>query len=585
MAEFVQRALEQMLPELEDMQENNLFTRDEIRALVKKRTHYEYQLQRRVVRKIDFIRYIKHEMNLEAERNNRKRKLGIYNKKKTVDFAIINRIHRLYQKALRKFRSDSKLWLEYIAFSKNMGSTKVVSKAFSRMLQAHPYRSEFWILAAKWEFEDNKDIDNARRIMQLAIRRNSTSKSLWPEYFRLELLYVDKMRKRRQVLNISEPNQDDSGEMSDEFFANKIADVVYQNAVKAIPDDIEFRMSFIGIYKLFESTKQYRDAIYNSLLDDFPDQEASWHFFAEKEYDDHPDINALPGNEIEDLIERVQLRYEEGLKQLNTVQMWDYYLSWYYEKVVLTSPTCLSKLEILLEIFEKAAAGKKLSENKYFLWIKILQKIRKDQDIPAVLEKYIRDFNSELQSWKFYLTLLLSYQEVYEEHDIENGFDKALKCLPVKTSIPIWQLRLEWYLTSKPKLVNTFLEKTINLSPEIAKPMQERYLEWTALNKSIRKVRKVYTNLIANSLVSIEFLCMCVDIEQQQAPPDISKLRKLYDLILSQIGESSAEYWIKYIKAEKAWGQPALANTIYWKALKTLQGDDNYDFIKSYALL
>ncbi|EDV27907.1 uncharacterized protein TRIADDRAFT_52922 [Trichoplax adhaerens] len=516
MAEFVQRALEQMLPELEDMQENNLFTRDEIRALVKKRTHYEYQLQRRVVRKIDFIRYIKHEMNLEAERNNRKR-----------------------------------------------GSTKVVSKAFSRMLQAHPYRSEFWIMAAKWEFEDNKDIDNARillssrlktdtsrRIMQLAIRRNSTSKSLWPE-----------MRKRRQVLNISEPNQDDSGEMSDEFFANKIADVVYQNAVKAIPDDIEFRMSFIGIYKLFESTKQYRDAIYNSLLDDFPDQEASWHFFAEKEYDDHPDINALP------------------------VQMWDYYLSWYYEKVVLTSPTCLSKLEILLEIFEKAAAGKKLSENKYFLWIKILQKIRKDQDIPAVLEKYIRDFNSELQSWKFYLTLLLSYQEVYEEHDIENGFDKALKCLPVKTSIPIWQLRLEWYLTSKPKLVNTFLEKTINLSPEIAKPMQERYLEWTALNKSIRKVRKVYTNLIANSLVSIEFLCMCVDIEQQQAPPDISKLRKLYDLILSQIGESSAEYWIKYIKAEKAWGQPALANTIYWKALKTLQGEDNYDFIKSYALL
>lgn len=38
-----------------------------------------------------------------------------------------------------------------------------------------------WILAAKWEFENNKNADNARTLMQRGLRFNPASKALWLE--------------------------------------------------------------------------------------------------------------------------------------------------------------------------------------------------------------------------------------------------------------------------------------------------------------------------------------------------------------------------------------------------------------------
>lgn len=97
MAETVQFYLEQMVPELEDFEQKGLFTKvpfryfydskrfaywpgrqeqAEIKAIVKKRTNFEYALKRRIAKKIDFLRYIEYEMNLEALRKKRKARLG-----------------------------------------------------------------------------------------------------------------------------------------------------------------------------------------------------------------------------------------------------------------------------------------------------------------------------------------------------------------------------------------------------------------------------------------------------------------------------------------------------------------------------
>lgn len=40
---------------------------------------------------------------------------------------------------------------------------------------------DLWIVAAKWEFENNKNADNARNLMQRGLRFNPTSKPLWIE--------------------------------------------------------------------------------------------------------------------------------------------------------------------------------------------------------------------------------------------------------------------------------------------------------------------------------------------------------------------------------------------------------------------
>ncbi|KAJ2181667.1 U3 snoRNP protein, partial [Coemansia sp. RSA 551] len=63
MAEVVQYHLEQMVGELEDLERRDLFTKPELKAIVKKRTKFEYALRRRRVKCIDYLRYIEYEIN------------------------------------------------------------------------------------------------------------------------------------------------------------------------------------------------------------------------------------------------------------------------------------------------------------------------------------------------------------------------------------------------------------------------------------------------------------------------------------------------------------------------------------------
>lgn len=56
MADTVQYLMEQMLPELEDLQRKKYFTTGEIKAIVKRRQDFEYKLKRRTTQKEDFLR-------------------------------------------------------------------------------------------------------------------------------------------------------------------------------------------------------------------------------------------------------------------------------------------------------------------------------------------------------------------------------------------------------------------------------------------------------------------------------------------------------------------------------------------------
>lgn len=50
--------MEDMVPELEDLEERGYFKKPEIKQIVKKRTHFEYLLKRPAAVKIDFLRCV-----------------------------------------------------------------------------------------------------------------------------------------------------------------------------------------------------------------------------------------------------------------------------------------------------------------------------------------------------------------------------------------------------------------------------------------------------------------------------------------------------------------------------------------------
>ena len=101
--------MEEMIPELEDLDRRGFFSKDEIRQIVKKRQEFEYLLKRRATLKADYLRYVEYEMRVEALRRHRKRVKGLTEeasgkkeKNSMSDHSIVRRIHFIFERALRK---------------------------------------------------------------------------------------------------------------------------------------------------------------------------------------------------------------------------------------------------------------------------------------------------------------------------------------------------------------------------------------------------------------------------------------------------------------------------------------------------
>eukprot|EP00058_Branchiostoma_floridae_P021463 XP_002606953.1 hypothetical protein BRAFLDRAFT_64949 [Branchiostoma floridae] len=240
MAEFVQQNIEKMLPELEQLERVGVFDKHEIKAIIKKRTDHEYRLVRRTKKKEDFLRYIQYEINtlslihhrretggkncyiqyeintlslihhrretggkncyIQYEINtlslihHRRENLGYFFKKEEIEYAIVGRIHYLFKRAIRKWPEDLKMWMSHIEFCKKWNKRIQLSKMFASLLSMHTNKPGLWIMAAKWELEENQSADNARSLLQRALRTHPESKQLWLEYFRMELLNTEKDR-------------------------------------------------------------------------------------------------------------------------------------------------------------------------------------------------------------------------------------------------------------------------------------------------------------------------------------------------------------------------------------------------------
>ena len=153
--------MEDMVPELEDLEERGYFSKLEVKQIVKKRTQFEYLLKRPAAVKTDFLRYFssthvgdaesaisaakinhkvaqsllvwhcryaEYETKLEALRAHRKEVLGLHGKTTLADYAIVKRTHLIYERATRKFRGDLRVWLIWLHFCRTSGSTRQISR-------------------------------------------------------------------------------------------------------------------------------------------------------------------------------------------------------------------------------------------------------------------------------------------------------------------------------------------------------------------------------------------------------------------------------------------------------------------------
>lgn len=81
MAEYVEQRMEEMVPELEELERVQLLTKGEVKSLMNKRKGFEYKIQKRTKQKEDFLSYIQYETNLLDLIKIRREKTGYLHKK------------------------------------------------------------------------------------------------------------------------------------------------------------------------------------------------------------------------------------------------------------------------------------------------------------------------------------------------------------------------------------------------------------------------------------------------------------------------------------------------------------------------
>ncbi|KAL8856935.1 MAG: hypothetical protein Q9178_006524 [Gyalolechia marmorata] len=190
--------LEQSVPELQELIRKNIFTKDEVSSIAKKRSNFEHKLNARGSSASDYARYAEYEMNLDALRQTRAKRLGI----KATDYTGQRRIFFVLDRATRKFHGDTALWMLYLSFARKQKANKKVSQIITSMLRLHPTSPELWIYAANYAWEETADVTEARGYMQRGLRFCSHSKRLWCEYLKLEMIYIAKISARRRILGL-----------------------------------------------------------------------------------------------------------------------------------------------------------------------------------------------------------------------------------------------------------------------------------------------------------------------------------------------------------------------------------------------
>lgn len=90
-----------------------------MKAILAKRKEFEYRLRRFEARKMDFMRYVEHETNLEALRSMRARRIHRNRQRRKdsrADSCCVRLVRSIFDRALAKFPADVDLWLHYIDF-------------------------------------------------------------------------------------------------------------------------------------------------------------------------------------------------------------------------------------------------------------------------------------------------------------------------------------------------------------------------------------------------------------------------------------------------------------------------------------
>uniref|UniRef100_A0AAY4AJV6 UTP6 small subunit processome component n=1 Tax=Denticeps clupeoides TaxID=299321 RepID=A0AAY4AJV6_9TELE len=575
MAEIIQRGIEDKIPELEQLERIGLFTKKEVKSMLKRSTTLQYKLFRTILSKEDFIAYIQH--------------IGYQFKREEIEYAIIHRIHTTFRRATTRWQEDVQLWLSHVAFCKKWSTKSQLSKVFSSMLAIHPDKPALWIMAAKCEMEDRNSTENARLLFLRALRFHPDNKKVYQEYFRMELLHAEKLKKQQQELEKAKISVNEY-EFSPEILSGKLAEVIYRNATQKIKG-ADFILSLLQIASIFDFTKELQENILEDLQSQHTDDSLTWDFMAKRELGVAvtPELQTARGKATDTnrKEERCCAVYEEGLKCISTEAMWTCYVTFCLERY--KRKTNVQELKEkrrarLLGVFQRAHDAALLKEDLYKSWLQVSLASGDAEATTQIATAATQRFSQSAETWSLALQVLVQLRS----SEAARLFQEALGHVSPKESLPVWLLQLEWSeATQSPEETESLFQKGLFSSvATVSTTMKQKYLDWSYKTGGYKKARKTFTSLHEHRPFSKAFFTRMIEIEKEQERPKMNNLRDYYERALREFGSSDEDLWMDYIKEERRPnGKPENCGTLHWRAIKMLEGESVERFTAQYTLL
>uniref|UniRef100_A0A7N6FD76 UTP6 small subunit processome component n=1 Tax=Anabas testudineus TaxID=64144 RepID=A0A7N6FD76_ANATE len=542
MAEIVQQRIEERIPELEQLERVGLFTKKEVKSIIKRATALEYKLHRLIVNKEDFIAYIQH--------------IHYQFKREEIEFPIIHRINSIFRRATNKWKDDVQLWLSHVAFCKKWATKGQISKVFSAMLAIHPDKPALWIMAAKSELEDRNSSESARHLFLRALRFHPNNKKVYKEYFRMELLHCEKLRKQKEELEKAEMDLGEY-EFAPEILNGKLAEVVY---------------------------KDKRKNIFKNVKTNYTEDSFTWDFMAKRELEAPgagAELQSAKGraSDINRREERCCQVYEEGIKSLNTEPMWTCYVAFCLERVKRkTNVQELKEKKAITLVYGNSQHDVPLCDQ-----LQILLSSGDAEGAASVAMAATQRFSQSVSVWSLSLQTLIQLGS----GDVSRLFQDALTLVNPKESLPLWQQQVQWSMAnqSPEETEAVFKRGLLSAVAAVAMEMKQRYLDWSYHTGGYKKARKTFTSLQENRPLSKAFFTRMIEIEKEQETPKMNYLRDYYERALQEFGTSDDDLWLQYIQEELGpLGQPENCGKIHWRAMKFLEGESVQRFTSKYTL-
>ncbi|PSR75011.1 U3 small nucleolar RNA-associated protein 6-domain-containing protein [Coniella lustricola] len=186
--------LERAVPQLREFEEKEIFSKEEIRTIVSKRTAHEHLVLGPGCKSSDFQTYIAWELSLDRLRQKRCIRKKI---KHSTSHAANARIFNIYERGVFRHPGSLALWKDYLEYAARVKATKRWRKIVTRALRLHPAEVSLWVMAAGRAAEDG-DVDGARSLFMRGCRFCSSGCTLWVEYARMEMQWLAKMERKNK---------------------------------------------------------------------------------------------------------------------------------------------------------------------------------------------------------------------------------------------------------------------------------------------------------------------------------------------------------------------------------------------------